>query len=278
MTTSQRISPRERSLIRQAKRVTDDGKLTAAAELYTALLEEFPQSVGGLLGYARAVRNEDVRNEMLNTVLEIEPENEIAKAALRGESLDDLLNPPEPEPEPEPVKATVIDEKPVIHTADGHTFEGEEAVGLRCNRCGKAIDAHNSVHTSVGYRCKECVREIESSYYTASTASQILAFAIALPLATIAAFIVGRFLGSIGFFSWMIAFFASPAIGSAIASFAFRIAGKQRGRYLPSLMSAAMWIGSIIALGTLFLTGYAPLIVLGIFAFTSSGAAYFRVR
>lgn len=277
MTT--RTSPRERTLLRQAKRVADNGKLLAATELYQDLLNEFPDSVGGTLGYARVVRDEDQRNALLTRALELDPENEIAKAALRGESLDDLLNPREIEPEPEPVQEAAIEEQPVIHTADGKTFEGEEAVGLRCNRCGKPIEISNSVHTSVGYRCKECVREIESSYFTASIGSQVLAFVVALPLATIAAFLMGRFLGAAGFFSWMIAFFASPAIGGAIASLAFQVAGRNRGRYMSSLMSAAMWLGAAIALVILFVMfRYTPIIILGIFAFTASGAAYFRVR
>ncbi len=275
MTTSQRTSPRERTLLRQAKRAADNGKLTAALELYQELLSEFPASVGGTLGYARVVRDEDERIALLNKALELDPENEIAKAGLRGESLETLLNPPAPEPEPVTFPAAKEPEAEA-HT---HQVEEDEVGGLRCNRCGKPIEATNAIHTSVGYRCKECVREIESSYFTATTLNQAIAFMVALPLATIAAYLIGRFIGNIGFFSLMITFFLSPAVGGAIGSVAFQAAGKNRGRMMPSLMSAAIWIGSLIALGILFLFfGRFAFLTLGIFAFTASGAAYFRVR
>ena len=268
MTTTRKSTPRERTLLRQAKRVADDGKRTAAGQLYKEFLAEFPDSVAGLLGYARVIRDEDARDQLLNAVLELEPDNPIAKAALRGESLDQLLNPPEIISEP--VKETTH----LAEVAPEHTpASTEEVGGLRCNRCGKPIDAHSSIHTAVGYRCKECVREIESSYYTATTAQQLVAFLVALPLAAVAAYVFGRFIGRIGFFSIMIAIFAGPAVGSTIASIAYRAAGKNRGRYMPRMLSIAIWIGAAIAL---FLTG--SLLTLAIFAFTAAGSAYFRVK
>lgn len=275
MTTPRKPSPRERTLLRQAKRVADNGKMTAASQLYQEFLAEFPDSTDGLLGYARVVKDAAAQEQLLNAVFDLDPDNAIAKAALRGESLEQLLNPPviQAESAEEP---TTTDTKHVASTSQADNTdeaESEPVGGLRCNRCGKPIDMKNSIHTAVGYRCKECVREIESSYFTATNTQQAIAFLVALPLATIAAFVFGRFIGGIGFFSLMITFFAAPAVGGTIGSIAYRAAGKNRGRHMPRLLSIAIWAGASIAL---LLTG--SLITLAIFAFTASGAAYFRVK
>ena len=268
------LTPRERTVIRQANRVANQGKLMAAEQLYREAIEEFPDLPEGWLGLARVVSNKEEKTELLNHALTLDPENEIAIAALNGASLDDLLNPPEPEPEPEPEEVDPEEDiEAVISTAEGHVFEGDEAVGLRCNRCGKPIDLHNSVRTDVGYRCKECIREIEASYYTASTANQIVALLVATPLALIAAYLMGSLIGGIGFISWMIALFVSPAIGTFIGSIALRAASNKRGRYLPVGMSVLIWVSAVVAL---LLTG--NIIVMAIFAFSASGAAYYRVR
>ena len=266
-------SPRERLLLRQANRVTDQGKLAAAKTLYDELLAEFPNSVGGYLGLARLADDDAQRDEYLQHALTIDPKNSIVQAALEGESIAELLNPPE-EPEPEPEPDPEEDIVPVVKTADGHVFEGEEVaeVGLRCNRCGKPIEAHNAIRTPVGYRCRECVREVEEKYFTASSLNYITAIAVALPLASIAAFLVATLLGG-GLFSFLIALFVSPTLGTFVGTMAFRAAGKNRGRYLPHAMAACIGLGAIPALLFTF-----NLIVLAIYVVSASGAAFFRVR
>ncbi len=266
-------SPRERLLLRQANRVADQGKLAAAQSLFEALVEEFPESVGGYLGLARLASDEESREDHLRHALTIDSKNEIVLAALEGESIAELINPPEPDEEPEPEVDPEEDVVAVVKSADGHQFEGDEVDGLRCNRCGKPIDAQSAIRTPVGYRCRECIREVEEKYFTATNANYIAAIAVALPLSIIAAFVVAYLLGSIGFFSLIITLFASPTIGTFVATLAFRAAGKNRGRYLPHAMSACIWIGALLALALSF-----NWIVLAIYAVSASSAAFLRVR
>ncbi len=267
------LTPRQRTVLRQANRVAGQGKRMAAEQLYRNSVVEFPELPEAWLGLASVVTNKEEKVEILNRVLTLDPDNATATAALNGESLTELLKEPEPQEEPEPEPAEPEDEVAVIHTAEGQVFEGDDAVGLRCNRCGKPIDLTNSVRTDVGYRCKDCIREIESSYYTASTANQLAGILVAVPIALIAAFFIGTFIGSIGFFSWIIALVISPAVGTFIGRIAFRAAGNKRGRLLPTGLSVIIWLSAI---AMVFLTG--SWIVLAIFAFTASSAAYYRVR
>lgn len=266
-------SPRERLLLRQANRVADQGKLAAAQTLFDALVDEFPESVGGYLGLARLAPNDEKREEHLRRALTIDSKNEIVLAALEGESIAELLNPPEPEAEPEPKPDPEEDVVAVVKSADGHVFEGDEVDGLRCNRCGKPIDIHTAIRTPVGYRCRECIREVEEKYFTATTGNYIAAIAVGLPLSIVAALVVAFLLGSIGFFSFLITLFASPTIGTFIGTLAFRAAGKNRGRYLPHVLSACIWVGALIALALTF-----NWIVLAIYAVSASSAAFLRVR
>lgn len=266
-------SPRERHLLRQATRVADQGKLVAARTLFESLVDEFPESLGGYLGLARLAQDDETREGYLRRALTIDSKNEIVLAALEGGAIEELLNPPEPEPEHEPEPDLEEDVVAVVKTADGHVFEGDEAEGLRCNRCGKPIDIHTAIRTPVGYRCRECIREVEEKYFTATTANYLAAIAVGLPLAIISALVVAYLLGSIGFFSFIITLFASPTIGTFIATLAFRAAGKNRGRYLPHAMSACIWIGALLALALTF-----NWIVLAIYAVSASSAAFLRVR
>ena len=288
------LSPRERRLLRSAQNTADQGKYSAAEMLYRSFVAEFPDSIPGLIGLARVVRSAEERDQHLHRVLELAPENEIAQAALDGASLETLLAPkkPQPEPEPEPIaKPEPIQEKapPAVPQAaavptpiaveDMHEPELDAAGGLRCNRCGKPIDQHNSKYTAVGYRCNDCIREIEDGMYSAGISTYIIAFLIGLTLSTIVAFLIGRFLGYSGFFGYIITFFISSALGTTIGSLAFRAGGRNRGRYLSVVMSASVWLGALLALGILFIIGFPPpVLVLGIFGFGASSTAYFRVR
>jgi hypothetical protein len=258
-------SPRERLLLRQANQVANQGKLAAAQSLYEALVAEFPDSLGGYLGLARLAPDEETREDHLRHALTIDAKNEIVLSALEGASIAELLNPPEPEPLEE-----VEVEEP---SADSLISEGDAAEGLRCNRCGKPIDAQNAIRTPVGYRCRECIREVEEKYFTATAVNYVAAIAVALPLSIVAALVVAYLLGSIGFFSFIITLFASPTIGTFVATLAFRVAGKNRGRYMPYAMSACIWIGALLALALTF-----NWIVLAIYAISASSAAFLRVR
>ncbi len=65
------------------------------------------------------------------------------------------------------------------HEADAHQVWQDEDPVLRCNRCGKPIDARNAILTPIGYRCKECVRGQQKIFDTSKALDPVIAFFIA---------------------------------------------------------------------------------------------------
>jgi hypothetical protein len=111
---------------------------------------------------------------------------------------------------------------------------------LRCNKCGKYICIKDARRTPVGYRCKDCVREQQDVFFTATPLDYVLTGVITFPMA----FIVAQIVPCLGFIS----IFAGPLAGIVISE-AIRLATrKRRGRYT--------WI---VALACLILATMFPL-------------------
>ncbi|MGB1252332.1 MAG: tetratricopeptide repeat protein [Candidatus Promineifilaceae bacterium] len=279
------LSPRERRLLRSAQDIAQQGKKQAAEALYRSYLGEFPDSIPGLLGLAQTSRSADEQAQLLNRVLELDPQNTIALAALDGASLDKLLTPEAPEPVATPDTSTVEKAPPapkaIVRTEQEptHAYSEDVVGGLRCNKCGKPIDQHNSKYTAVGYRCNTCLRELEDQLYSASISTYIIAFLIGLTFSAIMGTAIVFVLGSGTFFAYLITFFISSALGGTIGSLAFRAGGRNRGRYLSVVMSLSIWLGALLALAiAIVFANSAPFIILSVFAFGASSTAYFRVR
>src|SRR5512139_2890612 len=79
---------------------------------------------------------------------------------------------------------------------------------LRCNRCEKPICYQCAILTPVGYRCKECVRQQQNTYYNAERFDLPIAAAIGFALGAGVGALAYAFLNLIGWFSFLIAFFA----------------------------------------------------------------------
>lgn len=161
---------------------------------------------------------------------------------------------------------------PVVEVADSAEpiacyRHPDRETGLRCNRCHKPICPDCATPTPVGYRCPDCIRETEATYFTAGLADYLLAAAVAVPLSTIAAFL----LGLIGF--WFILLFIAPAAGTLIGTTVFRAVRRRRGRYLAHLVAVSVGFGALIAL---FL-GTPPFSLLLYVVFAGS-AAFYRLR
>lgn len=118
---------------------------------------------------------------------------------------------------------------------------------LRCNRCDKPICYQCAVRTPVGYRCKECVRTQQNVYYTGGTGDLLIAGAIALVLGGILGGLAYAFLGLIGFFSFIVAFFAGPAAGGAVAEVIRRAVKKRRTRGMKWVAAVLFLLGILLA-------------------------------
>ena len=119
---------------------------------------------------------------------------------------------------------------------------------LRCNRCEKPICARCAVLTETGYRCKECVRQQQKTFDTATSLDYLLAIGIAVVLAFIGSLIVSR----IGFFT----IFLAPIAGIVIAEAIRRAIQRRRAKRLFQATAVATAIGGLLPmLSVLLLTG-----------------------
>jgi hypothetical protein len=307
-------SPRVRSLLRQAERNVEVGKIAAAEELYRQIIEEAPESAAAWLGLAGVLQNEAERQAAYERVLELDPDNVVATAVLNGEPL------PEPQVEPEVESASPSadgkgEEQAAAQAASAATSSTtavsaapstverpepryevldpevqlycyrhpDRGTSLRCYKCNKPICSECTVKTPVGYLCPECYREAEDAFFNARPFDYVLATAVALPISLLAGYLVMRFSG--GFFFILILFFIGGAIGGVIGRVTKRVIGQRRGRYIPHLVAACVIIGVMVwalpvLLGALFVNPGAlfSLIGPGVYLATAVGSAFFWAR
>lgn len=295
--------PRLRSLLRQAKKVADSGKRSAAEQLYRQIVAEAPQSAAGWLGLANLTTDPAEKEAAYERALAIEPENEAAQvglARLRGEPIPEPAAPQPPvelEPQPQPPASEPEPPKPqpmptaVADAADAETEydlvcyrHPNRETSLRCYSCGKPICSDCVVKTPVGYSCPDCIREKEDVFFNATGVDYLIAPLITLPLSLLAGWLAVRFSFG-GFFIIFIMLFAGGAVGGFIGRITKRVIGNRRGRYLPHL------VGGIVALGVIIwmvptilislIAGAGALFSLlgpGIYLFVAPGAAFYQMK
>lgn len=291
--------PRVRALLRRADKVARSGKRAAAAQLYREIVEDAPELEDAWLGLANVTFDEEEKTQALQTVLELDPENEAAQlelAILRGEAEPEtaVAPPPSPPPvEPEPAPETAVAPPAQDHNhieidtwADEKLFcyrHPDRETSLRCYNCDNPICSQCAIKTPVGYSCPVCIRQKEDVFYNARPADYLIAPLAALPLSLLAGFLVLRFSG--GFFIILIMFFVGGLIGGFIGRIAKRTVGNRRGRYLPHLVAGVVVLGVLLpalpVLVAIIFGNPGALFVLlgpGIYLFTATGAAYYQMK
>lgn len=145
---------------------------------------------------------------------------------------------------------------------------------LRCNKCNKPICLKCAVQTPVGYRCRECVREQQDVYYNATGGDNWIAAGVSFVVSAVATPIVGFFLAVTGIFSWIIAFVAGGAAGSALAQIIRQAVGRRRSRTMRWFALAGIIVGMLVgsAVAIAFL-GFNPLRVISVWIFTALAVA-----
>ena len=121
---------------------------------------------------------------------------------------------------------------------------------LRCNRCSKPICVEKcAVQTDVGYRCKECIREVQDKYYTAETKDNWIALGVSFLVTIIATPILGFFLGFFGFFfGTIIAVLVGGSAGTMLSQIIRRAVGGRRGRNMRWFALAGIILGILVAI------------------------------
>lgn len=116
----------------------------------------------------------------------------------------------------------------------------DRETGLRCNKCNRLMCAQCAVSTPVGYRCRQCVRQVEDKFYSGTTADYIVAGLICAALSAVASGIIS----TIGFI-FLAIFIGFPA-GGAISEVALRATQRRRGRYSGDVGAAGVLIGALV--------------------------------
>lgn len=310
-------TPRIRSLLRQADRNLESGKLAAAETMYRQIIEEAPDNPAGWLGLAQVSNNQAEKQAALERVLELDSENTQAQAALsmlHGEDANTLVTETESaQTDFSKVKELNSSEKAeqgansnveapvekqvhpveehdhgmaVAHNPDAEIFcyrHPNRSTSLRCYKCNNPICSECAVKTPVGYLCPTCHREAEDAFYNNKPTDYILAALVALPVSLLAGWLVVRFSG--GIFMILLFVFAGGAVGGFIARLSKRAIGKRRGRFIPHVIAACVVIGVLIfAWPWLFvlLSGSAGVLFklagIGVYLFTAASSAFYWAR
>ncbi len=121
------------------------------------------------------------------------------------------------------------------------TVHPDRETTLRCNKCGRPMCPECAVLTPVGYRCRECVRGIQSGYYKATQNDYVLIFAVCAGLTGVAAAIFSAI--NLGLLFTLI--LALP-IGGVIAEAGLRLTSRRRGRQSANIAAAGAVVGGLV--------------------------------
>jgi len=251
-------------LISAARSAAMAGDHAEAESLYRQVLAQTPENIEAWMALATLLNTPAQKREALERVLAIAPEHVEAAAALARLEHSSPAPVPTPTSTPAPVSTLYCANHPNRETL------------LRCNKCNKPICMDCAVQTPVGYRCKDCVRAQQDKFYTATPTNQLagtVGAAVSGLLLGIAALLLARLMG-FSFFGILIAIFAGPALGGALARLIWKFSGRKRAR---SFNLIATGITVIIAAPiAIFLSGslLMPLVVIGLAAST----LYARLR
>lgn len=117
----------------------------------------------------------------------------------------------------------------------------DRETNLRCNRCGRLMCTQCAVLTPVGYRCRECVRQQEDKFFTATQSDYVIIAAICAALAGGGAVLVS----ALNLFLILVIVAALP-FGGLVGELALRAVARRRGRYSGQVAVAAVIVGGLV--------------------------------
>lgn len=310
-------TPRLRSLLRQADRVADSGKRSAAENLYRQIIKEAPDTASAWVGLASVVRDPAEQESAYKKALEIEPDNleaqegldEVLQAEQAQDSTIDVSEKAEKAPSlseelggkagadpptipgsfnpslsggPDGDSLVIGGQKPPHDHGDFEIVEGSDV--LYCAN-------HPTRRTHL--RCNKCGKPICSSCAQPTPVGYRCPQCIrehqdiyytARPLDYLMVILVTVPLSLLG--GWLamrlgfFTIFLGAGAGTLIGRIAFRVAGRRRGRGMPQLVAAIVVIGGVLPALPLLLFGGINFRLLwsGVYIFTATGAAYYQMR
>jgi hypothetical protein len=130
-------------------------------------------------------------------------------------------------------------------------YHPDRETTLRCNRCGKPICASCAIRVPTGYRCKDCVRELQKRYELTEWYDFVIAFVLAAVGSFLASLLVFP-IASIFFFGLLLLFYA-PFAGGVIASLTRWALRNHHSRALHRTATAGLIVGGLPSLIGAFL-------------------------
>jgi hypothetical protein len=250
-------------LVQQGLTAARVGDVDEARRLLTMATQRMPENVEAWLGLAGVVTSLEDKKEYFSKALELDPSNVEAKEGLAR------------------VEQKLQKEESVPSTGLGYCYRHPTVeTGLRCNRCNKFICPKCAQRSPVGFRCPECVRELEDKYYSGTNTDYIIAAVIALPLSLILAGLFTFILGSLGPFLLIILGIVVAPVATGLIAEAVRWGvGKRRSRYLRHVVIACLVVGTApFFITALMLGGFYSLLAPAIFLFFGIATIAARLR
>lgn len=288
-------------LLDQAAAANSLGDRAEAERLYRRATERSPYNTQAWLGLAAALPSAEAKRACYEQVLAINPNNGAARTALQrlaagadpatvkaieaslaGAAARSAALPPVP-------AAVAAEEHQHVPVESGETVfcvnHPDTETTLRCNRCGRPVCVRCVELTEVGYRCKDCIREQQNTFFNAVSTDYVVVAVVSFLLAALAAPLIEVLLGIFGLFLGIIlAVVLGPAVGGIAATIIRRSVGRRRGRYMGVVAVVAIILGMLVGVvvGAVFglrigfsLTNLIPLLV---FLFLALSTIYATLR
>jgi tetratricopeptide (TPR) repeat protein len=279
-------SPDTTDLVQRGKAAARIGRLDDARDYLQRAVQQSPEHVEAWMALAAVEDDRAQKIACFQTVLELDPGNSEAQLALEMLQDDVAEAPPATEETSDELESVIAEASRRLDEAVGPPPDDEiplddeslfcanhpntETV-LRCNRCSKPICTRCAVQTPVGYRCKQCVGQQQSVFYTGGPIDYVIGGIIALVLGGIASFIAAA-LGM-----WFFSLILGAPIGIGIAEAVRLAVRRRRSQYLWLVVAGGILVSAIPAL-FLGLASIWTLVSLGLYLLLAVGAASARLR
>lgn len=159
------------------------------------------------------------------------------------------------------------------------TWHPDRETGLRCTRCGRPMCPECARPHPVGWRCKECAKELRSPLYKVTPAQ----YAGAVIVGTLVSTAIAAGLYLIGGM-WFIVIFIAAGAGGVVAEAVSIGGGRKRGKGMQIAAAVAVVIGALIAIwlarhtGLGYVSRYGGVFGPLIYAVIGAATAYRRMR
>lgn len=125
----------------------------------------------------------------------------------------------------------------------------QRPTALRCSRCARPICPACARRHPVGWRCKECARELRSPLYKVTASDAVRGLAAGTTVSLACALVVTLAVGLFG----LLAFLLAVVAGQLVADGTTRAGGRKRGRAMQALAAASVVAGAALLYVTLAL-------------------------